>query len=68
MKAGECGFVAPPADGTAARETFDRFADFLRLVGSPAYPTPVGKWLVANDPEMRGFVLGRHPITLDDVR
>lgn len=68
MRPSECGFAFPPADGTPGREALDRFAEFLRLVGTPSRPTPHGRWLVANDPEMSGFVRGAYPLTLDDVR
>lgn len=80
MKPTECGTCHPPADGTRDREQLDRFAEFLRLVGGPARrdddghviagtgPTWFGRWLVANDPEMRGYVHGAFPLTIDDVR
>lgn len=68
MRPSECGFASPPLEDTRDREALDRFGEFLRLVGSPRTVTPFGRWLVANDPEMRGFVHGAFPLTLADVR
>lgn len=33
-EAGVCGFCHPPPEDSADREQLDRFADFLRIVGS----------------------------------
>lgn len=56
-----------PPEGTRDREQVDRFAEFLRLVGPPSRVTWFGRYLVANDPEMSGYVHGAYPLTVDDL-
>lgn len=78
MKPSECGFAYPPADGTPAREAMDRMTDFLKLAGRASKPgadgrivltreEAAGRWVIRNDPELRGFVIGAYPITIDDL-